>query len=245
LIKATRKTFANVLLLDAGNSIYGTDGLAAQSQGKVMVDAMNLMGYDAMTIGNVDLFLGTEVLKQRIAESKFAVVSANLTLASTGKLLAQPYVIREVGGRKVGIIGLTGSVEQPNDVAEIKGKYVLLKTDDVLAKYVREVSKKTDFIIVLSNMGEEEDERLSSLVPGIDLIVGGQSQTPMTTAWHNEQTGTYVVQAGSRGEWIGRRYLHLDSLGKVDSFSDELIFLTEDYADDPDMRTFLGNYKTP
>jgi len=231
-----------VLLLDAGNALWSKQPLTAKTKGKAMIEAMNLMGYDAMAIGDLDLELGPEVLRQRIAEAKFPILSANVTLASSKELLAQPYTLLEVGGRKVGIIGLTwdfgGAVP-----STIQGQFTVLKADDVLAKYVAELEKQTDIIIVLSTMGYDEDRRLSSLVPGLDLMVGGRSRLPSPEGWRNDKTGTIVVQAGSQGEWIGRRQLHLDSAGVVTSHSDELLFLTDEYTDDPEMRTFLDNYK--
>ncbi len=216
--------------------------LAVQTKAKVMIDVMNLMQYDAMAIGNQDLEVGAEILRERIADAKFPVLSANVTLAQGGQLLARPYVLLEVGGHRVGIVGLTGDLGE-QALPEVREQYVMLNADEVLVKYVTELSKQADIIIVLSTRRFEEDQRLSSLVPGIDVILGGQSRIPMTDAWRNEQTGTLVYQAGSQGEWIGRRRLHLDSAGAVPEHSDELIYLTTDYADDPEMRAFLDNYK--
>ncbi|MBM4430725.1 MAG: bifunctional metallophosphatase/5'-nucleotidase [Chloroflexi bacterium] len=206
------------------------------TSGKVLIEGMNLIGYHAMVIGDLDLQLGPDILRQRIAEAGFPVLSANLLLTSEGKLLAQPYVVLEVGSRKVGIIGLTW------DGASASGLFTLLKADEVLPKYVAELSAQTNIIILLSNMGLEEDQRLSSLVPGIDLIVGGRYRLPMTEGWRNPETGTIVVQAGSQGEWIGRRQLSLDGGGVVLQSLDELVLLTDDFPDDPEMRTFLDNY---
>jgi len=208
----------------------------------VIIEGMNLMDYDAMAIGNQDLELGPEVLRQRIADSKFPILSANVMLAKSGALLTKPYALRQVGGHTIGIIGLTGDL-RPEAAPDIHNSYALLKADDVLAKYVTEVAKQADIIIVLSTMGFEEDQRLSSAVPGIDVFIGGRSRIPMPEAWRNEKTGTLVYQAGSQGEWIGRRRLQLDGSGMLTGHSDELIFLTEDYADDPEMRAFLDNYK--
>lgn len=230
------------MLLDAGNALWSTQPLAVQSQGKVIIDGMNLMDYDAMVIGDLDLQLGPDVLRQRIAEAKFPVLSANVMLPEENRLLAQPYVLLQVGGRQVGIIGLTWDAASLS-VPQFQGKYTLLKAEDVLAKYVAELAKQTNIIIVLSNMGYDEDVRLSSLVPGIDLIVGGRSRIPMPQSWRNDQTGTLVVQAGLQGEWIGRRVLHVDSAGVVTKYEDELIYLTDEFADDPEMRAFLDNYK--
>lgn len=70
---------------------------------------MNLMEYDAMALGETDLQLGEDVLRQRVQEVRFPVLSANVVVQSTGKLFVQPYVLLESGGRTLGIIGLTGS----------------------------------------------------------------------------------------------------------------------------------------
>jgi len=230
------------LLLDAGNTLYGEQPLAQQSQAKVLIDAMNLLGYNAMVIGDLDLQLGLDVLRQRIAGARFPILSANVMVAGENKLLTKPYTVLDVGGRKVGIIGLTWDGLSADDPS-IKGKFLLLKADLVLPQYVTEVSQQADIIVLLSNMGFEGDQRLSSTVPGIDLIVGGRSRLSMNESWRNEKTGTLIVQAGFQGEWIGRRQLHLDSAGTVTEHQDELIYLTEDYKDDPEMRAFLDNYK--
>jgi 2',3'-cyclic-nucleotide 2'-phosphodiesterase (5'-nucleotidase family) len=229
------------LLLDAGDTLFGQQPLAQQSNAKVLIDAMNLLGYNAMVIGDLDLQLGLEILRQRIADAKFPILSANLILAGENKLLAQPYTVLDVGGHKVGIIGLTWDGLSPDDPS-IQGKFLLLKADLVLPQYVSEVSRQAGIVILLSNMGFEEDQRLSSTVPGIDLIVGGRSRIPMNEAWRNETTGTLIVQAGAQGEWIGRRALHIDSAGVVTAHQDELIYLTDEFADDPEMRAFLDNY---
>ncbi len=108
-IQAARTDYPNLLVLDAGNTLWSETGLAVASQGKVMVEAMNLMHYSAMALGETDLQLGEDILRQRIADAQFPVISANVVVLSTGKLLCQPYVLLDVGGRKVGLIGLTGS----------------------------------------------------------------------------------------------------------------------------------------
>jgi len=203
---------------------------------------MNLMDYDAMVIGDLDLHLGLDVLRQRMADAKFPILSANLMVAVENRLLAQPYTVLNMASHKVGIIGLTWDGISADDPS-VKDRFLLLKADIVLPQYVTEVSRQADIVILLSNMGFEEDQRLSSAVPGIDLIVGGRSRMPMYDAWRNETTGTIIVQAGSQGQWIGWRQLHLDSSGIVIGYQDELVVLSEDYADDAEMRAFLDNYK--
>jgi len=237
VIKATRKSAPNVLLLDAGNVLWSTQQPAEETKGKVVIEAMNLMRYDAMALGDLDLQLGVEALSQRIAEAGFPVLSSNLALASSGRLLAKPYALLNVGGRKVGVIGLTW--DQAEVPPELETKVRVLSADEALKKYVPEVTGKTDIVVVLSNMGYEEDQRLSSLVSGIDLIVGSRTRMPLDQAWKNEQTGTLIVQAGSQGEWLGRRSLHFDTIGVVTEYKDELIYLTDDFVDDPELKAFM------
>lgn len=222
--------------------MFGQQPLAQQSKARVLIDAMNLLGYDAMVIGDLDLQLGPDILRQRIQDAQFPILSANVMVVGENKLLARPYIVLDMGGHKVGIIGLTWDGISADDPV-IKDQFLLLKADIVLPQYVTEVSRRADIIIVLSNMGFEEDQRLSSAVPGIDLIVGGRSRIPMNEAWRNQTTGTLLVQAGAQGEWIGRRELLFDSSGIVVEHRDELIYLTDEFADDPEMRAFLDNYQ--
>jgi len=238
-IQSTRTTSANVLLLDAGNALWNRRSPGDPAISKLMIEAMNLMGYDAMTIGDLDLQLGPEVLRERMAEASFPFLSANVTLAGSGELLAPPYVLRRFGAREVGIIGLTWDFGQqvPAGIGE---QYILLEAEDVLARNVSELEEQTDIVIVLSNMGYEEDQHLSSLVPGIDLIVSSRSRVPVPSGWRNEQTGTIVVEAGSQGIYLGRRHLHFDAGGQVTEYSEELVVLTPDYAGDPEMLELLG-----
>jgi len=226
-----------VLLLDAGNALWGPGTPAEQTGGRIMIDAMNLLGYDAMAMGDLDLLLGPDVLRQRIADAQFPILSANVQIAGEDKLLAEPYVIKPFGDHRVGIIGVTweGASVQPD-------QFTLLPALNVLAQLVPEVAKQADIIVVLSTMGFEEEQIASSQAPGVDVIVGGRSRIPMTESWVDPETGTLVVEAGALGEWIGRRVLSFDSTGAVTDHRDELMFLTDDWTDDPEMRSFLDNY---
>ena len=237
MIKETHARSENVLLLDGGNALWGDRPLAVQSEGKVIIEAMNLLGYAAMVIGDQDLQWGAEVLRQRIADAEFPVLSANLQVAGENTLLASPYTLLEVGGHTVGLIGLTW--DQTRVASE---EFVLLNAEEALRTYVPEVAEQADIIILLSNMGHEDDLRLAARVPGIDLIVGSRTRIPLPQALRDFTNDTLVVQAGSLGQWFGRITLHLDSSGVVTGHHDELLLLTEDYPDDPEMRAFLNSY---
>jgi 5'-nucleotidase/UDP-sugar diphosphatase len=238
-VKEVRETSENVLLLDGGNTFYSNQALAQRTQGQAIVEAMNLLGYDAMVLGSQDFWLGLDVLRQRMEEAKFPILSANVVVAETEKLFATPYVIKEIGGHKVAIIGLTNQ----EAVSAAGGDIAVLDPLETLKDVVDEVSEEADVIIVLSYLGAQVNFQLPGQVEGIDLIVGGYSNDVLNPPLWNEASGTVMAQAGYQGQWIGVVSLEIDNQGKVVGHQGEVVLLTEAFADDPEMRTFLNQYE--
>ena len=247
-MKEVRKTSENVLLLDAGNTLFGNRPLAKQTQGQAIVEAMNLLGYDAMVLGSEDFRLGLDVLRQRMEEAEFPILSANVVISGTDQLFATPYVIKEIADHKVAIIGLTnqeaasaaGTV--PAGTARC-GDIVVLDPLETLKDVMDEVSEEADVVIVLSHLGAEANFQLPSQAQGIDLIVGGYSRDVLRPPLWNEASGTVIAQAGYQGQRIGVVSLEMDSQGKVAGHEGEVVVLTDEFADDPEMRAFLDQYK--
>lgn len=237
-IKGQRQNSPHLLLLDAGDTLAAQRGLGLATQGRVIVEAMNRLGYDAMTLGDEDFKLGLEVLRQRMAEAQFPFLSANVLLKESGELLAQPYLVKEVGGHKVAIIGLTTT-----DASLISSEIVVLDPLQVARERVAELRDQADVIIILSHLGVNLDRQLASQIEGIDLIIGGHSRTPIQPPLQDPQRGTIIAQAGYRGQWIGEVRLRLDSTGQVMDFEGRTVLLTPDFADDPEMRAFLDEYR--
>ena len=102
---ARREIGTDCLLLDAGDLI-GDTMIADLTQGKALIAALNLLRYDAMTIGNHEPDLGMDVLRERIKEAHFRVIAANLISKYDMTLVVKPYLIKRVGGAAVGILGL-------------------------------------------------------------------------------------------------------------------------------------------
>ena len=237
-MKQEREASENVLLLDGGNTLFG-DRLAQETQGLAIVEAMNLLGYDAMVLGDMDFWLGLDVLRQRIEEATFPILSANVVIQETGQLFATPYVIKEIGDHKTAIIGLTNQ-EAANEAG---GAIIVLDPLEALKDYVAQVSEEADVIIVLSHLGTEMDLQLADEVQGIDLIVGGMSRDVLDPPMWIEASGTVIAQAGYQGRWIGVVSLETDSQGKVAGHGGQVVVLTEEFADDPEMRAFLDQYE--
>ncbi|MBV4366098.1 bifunctional UDP-sugar hydrolase/5'-nucleotidase UshA [Erwinia phyllosphaerae] len=194
---------------------------------------MNLIGYDAMAIGNHEFDKPLSVLRQQQKWAKFPLLSANIYQKSTGKRLFQPYALFNRMGLKIAVIGLT-----TDDTAKIGNPEYF---DDIIfhrpaaeAKTVVEElrqKEKPDVIIAATHMGHYDNGNHGSNAPGdvemarelpagyLDMIVGGHSQDPVCMAKENvkqadyvpgtpcqpdRQNGTWIVQAHEWGKYIGR-----------------------------------------
>ena len=187
------------LTLDAGDAISGT-ALSNTFKGTLDVEAMNRLNYDAMVLGVHEFDYGVDTLKQRIAEAKFPVLSANIVYADTGQPFATPYVILDRNGVKIAILGLTtGELKQRVATDNFAGLNVV-DPIETARQIIPQLQAQSDMIVALTHLGINEDIRLASQVPGIDVVVGGMShselQVPMkvgeTLIVHDAVFGAHV-----------------------------------------------------
>jgi len=246
----------NVLVVDAGNALYGQP-IALQTQGKAIVDAMNKLGYQAMALGDGDFRYGTTVLQERMKEATFPFLSANVVISSTGKLFAQPYTIVTVGGRKIGLIGLTNPeaakmAAQPYRPVAGKGTpttapapteaIVVLDPIEAARQAVAEVQKETNVIIVLSHLGMAKDQQVLNAVPGITAVISGKDRQVME-AIKAAATDAVMAQSGFDGEMLGILTLEIGRNGQVTKFAGQSRSLTPDVPDDPTLKALVDRYK--
>lgn len=164
----------SILLLDGGNIFLGTPK-GYFSKGKVSIDVMNVLGYDAMAIGSKDFYFGVENLKELARRANFPFLACNIVYKDSKKIpeFIQPYIIKKYQGIKVGIIGITlPDIKKYTSPEKIIG-LEFLSPIDALKRYLPEMrAKGTDLIVVLSRLGIEEDRKLTKKVPGLDVILG-------------------------------------------------------------------------
>jgi len=224
-VAQARKTATDALLLDAGDLI-GDSMIADLTEGKAMVEALNHLGYDAMSIGNHEPDFGTAVLRERMKEAGFVVIAANLIERKGSKLFTKPYVVKKVCGVSVGILGLaypkTGWTTAAKNVAEVEFQDPVPAVKHYLPKMRDDGA---ELIVVLSHLGLGGDKVLAEAVEGIDVIVGGHSHNRMSRA---EKVGaTLIVQAGAHGSDLGRLELTVEK-GKVTAHTATLTPLDHD-----------------
>jgi 5'-nucleotidase len=174
-VEALRAEKPNSFFLHAGDVFQGTLYFT-EFKGKADGDFLNAMGLDAMVIGNHEFDKGPAVLADFIKDAQFPVLACNVDLSAEPALKdkIKPYVIKEVAGAKVAIVGIANP-DTP-DISSPGPTVKFLDPVSSLEKVVKELEAKgINKIVVLSHGGYEVDKNLGSRVSGVDVIVGGHS----------------------------------------------------------------------
>lgn len=207
----------NVLLLDAGDTLHGQT-FATLNKGDSIVQLLNLMKYDAMTPGNHDFNYGQAQLLTLAGKMSFPLLSANIKKADGTTLLAAS-AIKEIGGLKVGLFGLstpeTAYKTHPNNVAGLTFADPIAEAKAMVAQ----LQDKTDVIVCISHLGLDEgseftSKKVAEAVTGIDVIVDGHSHTVLNEGM--KVGSTLIGQTGEYDKNLGMIELSVVS-GKVTS----------------------------
>ncbi|MFC1704523.1 hypothetical protein ACFL1E_07090 [Candidatus Omnitrophota bacterium] len=229
VIKQIRVQHPDALLLDSGNFFAsGARDLEKVSpeldkkRSLLHIRAMELMGYDAVSIGRDEFNFGKEFLIDTIANSNIAFLSCNTEIS--GSL---PFIIKEVGSIKVGIIGI--AAEETKDASEENFPKVVQRFKESLQKLLEE---KTHVVIALSQLGENLDNKLIEQVDGIDVLIGN-------SAAKKHESEQMVGKTLYLKPYVWARSLKVAELdiekGAIKDFNLTQFPLSKDVADDADM----------
>jgi len=176
LTRSIRQQNPNTLFLMAGDTISPSVE-SITYKGAQMIDAWNAAGLDYATFGNHEFDFGPDVLRERIKESKFGWIAANVIDLKTGRPFGDvpPYVIREFNGVKVGLFGLvlpeTKSTSRPGPDVEFRDPCETAK------KMVSELQAQgVKVVVALTHLSMREDKEVARCAD-VDLIIGGHEHT--------------------------------------------------------------------
>jgi 5'-nucleotidase len=239
LVKRVRRENPNTLLIDAGDVFQGTPYFNFY-KGEVEYKAMSLIGYDVVTLGNHDFDNGVDALAAAMKFANFDFVSANYDVHGTAlESRVKPYVVRVVGGVRIGLFGMGVSPDNLITPENFKGvKYndpVKAAKDTVGILRGRE---HCTLVIGMSHLGYYPNSReggvgdtqVAAQVDGIDFIASGHTHTfmkqPVLTKTPSGGN-TIIFQVGRSGIYVGRVDLKLRS-GKVVAWAGRLLDLREE-----------------
>lgn len=234
LIDRIRKEVAEqggeVLLLSAGDINTGVPESDIQNA-EPDIAGMNLMGYEAMVLGNHEFDKPIEVLNTQLKQASFPFISANTVDARTNEHIVKPYAMFNKGGLKIAVVGLT---TEDTGLLSAHTQNIQFNPPIYAARQtLRHINhyEKPDFRIALTHMGYYPDDEYSSAAPGditlarsldlgaFNLIIGGHTHNtvcmnddgtlnrnfkPNDPCRPDYQNGTWIVQAGEWGKYLGR-----------------------------------------
>ena len=215
LVKRVRAQRPGALLLDGGDSWQGS-ATALWTRGRDMIEASRLLGVDVMT-GHWEFTYGAERVKQAIAgelAGRIEFVAQNVKTADFGDPVFKPYVIREVNGIPVAIIGQAFPYTPIANPRHFVAEWTFGIQEENLQQVVEEARKKgARAVVLLSHNGMDVDLKLASRVRGIDAILGGHTHdaVPEPVLVKNAGGTTLVTNAGSNGKFLA--VLDLDVRG--------------------------------
>ena len=249
LVKRLRASRPGSLLVDGGDTWQGS-GTALWTNGQDMVDACKLLGVDAMT-GHFEFTLGMKRV-QEIVEKDFAgkvdFVAQNVKTTDFGDPVFKPYVIRQMNGVPVAIVGQAFPYTPIANPRWMVAEWEFGIQDENMQKVVDEArAKGAQVVVVVSHNGMDVDLKMASRVRGIDAILGGHTHDGMPVASIVKNAGgqTIVTNAGSNGKFLG--VLDFDVKGgKVADFRYKLLPVFANMLPaDKDMDALIAKIRAP
>ncbi len=246
LLKAIRP---GALLLDGGDTWQGS-ATSLWTRGQDMVDAQKRLGVDVMT-GHWEFTYGAARVKEVVDKDfagKIDFVAQNVKTADFGDPVFKPYVIREINGVPVAIVGQAFPYTPIANPRYFVSEWTFGIQEEEMQKAVDEArAKGAKVVVVLSHNGMDVDLKMASRVTGIDAIMGGHTHdaVPQPTIVSNRGGKTLVTNAGSNGKYLS--VLDLDVKGgKVQDFRYRLVPVFSNLLPpDPAMSAYIAGVRAP
>ncbi|MGA9394314.1 MAG: thiosulfohydrolase SoxB [Azonexus sp.] len=249
LVKRTKASRPGALLLDGGDTWQGS-GTALWSNAQDMVDACKALGVDIMTL-HWEATYGEARVKE-IEEKDFAgkvdIVAQNIKTADFGDPVFKPYVIKEMNGVKVAIIGQAFPYTPIANPRWQVPNWSYGIQEENMQKTVDEArGKGAQVVVVLSHNGMDVDLKMASRVRGIDAIMGGHTHdgVPTPVVVKNAGGQTLVTNAGSNGKYLGVLDFDVKN-GKIADFRYKLLPVFANLLPaDPEMQALIDKARAP
>lgn len=247
------------LLLDGGDTWQGS-ATALWTRGKDMLGACNLLGVDVMTghweftyqqqeiLENISAFKG-EFIAQNVRVSEEALFDGVQAFDEDSGHAFQPYIIRQMGERRVAIIGQAFPYTPIANPRRFIPDWSFGIRDSDMQELVDEIRsrERPDAVIVLSHNGMDVDIKMAAVVSGVDVILGGHTHdaVPRPLLIGNAGAKTLVTNAGSNGKFLAVLDLDIGE-GKVNDFRYRLLPVFSNLlAPDPGMQSYIDDVRRP
>ena len=269
LVKQARKESPELLLFDSGDTIQGTPltfyhAKINNKPSDPMMAAMSAIGYDAMAVGNHEFEFGFDVLDKARGEARFPWLSANTYKKGTDQTYFKAFIVKQVNGVRIGILGLTTpAIPNLDDPQAFYSRIELREPVSEAKKWTTILieEERVDLVAIIMHMGLEEDLRtgetspgqmpnenaaraIAERVPGVDVILMGHTHREVPSLFIN---GVLLAQAQRWGRGVARVDIYLERTNdggrfRVVAKSARSLSLNDDLKPDPEIASIAETY---
>jgi 5'-nucleotidase len=228
----------HTLLLMSGDTISPSVE-SITYKGQQMIDSWNNIGLDYATFGNHEFDFGPEVLRERVKESNFKWLAANVIDKKTGKTFSetQPFIIREFDGVKIGLFGIT--LPETKQTSRPGPDVDFLDPCETARKIIPQIrAQGAQVIIALTHLSMNEDKQLARC-SGVDVIIGGHEHTLLESLSGHAP----IFKMTSDAREMGQIDLNISKpSGRLESIDWKVIPVTSEVAEDPQFAVVYQKY---
>ena len=244
LIKAIRSERGDdkVLLLDGGDTWQGSY-TSLQTQGADMVEVMRALRTEAM-VGHWEFTFGQDRLKELIDKLGYPFLGGNVFDTEWDEPVFESTAFFEKGGVSIAVIGQHFPYTPIANPSYMVNGWSFGIRPEVLQKNVNKAKKQgAEIVVLLSHNGFDVDQKLASMIDGIDVILTGHTHDAIPKGIRIKDT--LLLSSGSHGKYLGRIDLKVKNGKVVDTSSNLIPVFSDIIPPDPDMRKLINKIRAP
>jgi 5'-nucleotidase/UDP-sugar diphosphatase len=212
VIRRERANCGDCILLNAGDVAQGTP-VSTIFHGLPVFEIANMLGFDAATLGNHDFDYGWPQTRKFIETANYPMVSSNVVGAGGQLFAPKPYVVLNVNGLRVAVIGAMTDELKTLTLPKLMGEWHTVPVLETVRKYAAELKSKSDLIVLLGHISPVEERQFLAQAPEIPVLVTGHAHSGLPQAV--TQDGRILVRVKGYAEELGRLELKVDTEKKA------------------------------
>lgn len=237
------KAPASTIVLHAGDFVQGTP-VSSIFEGLPVWEVANHLGIDVNTLGNHEFDYGWRKIPEFLEKAEFPTVTANLVNSDNRLITGEGYVLREINGVRLAIIGAITARLPEITKTEFRGPWRALPVAGTVQRQARELQGEVDLVVVLTHTFDDEDDEVLEQAVDVDVVVSGHNHGGQDKV--KARNGRLCVKVRAYGRELGKLTLRVDTVkDRVVSYDWVRIPITSDaYDPDPEVAKRVDEWES-